>query len=63
MTTAEILILINEVQDGELTKRLAHSKMLLARVNGEIARYRIPSGSSSHHRSGGGGSGNDKSHG
>lgn len=47
------LILINEVQDDELTKRLAHSKMLLSRVNDNIAHYRIPSGSSSHHRSGG----------
>ncbi|XP_023547738.1 kinesin-like protein KIN-12C isoform X2 [Cucurbita pepo subsp. pepo] len=48
-------------KDDELTKRLAHSKMLLSRVNDEIARFRIPNGSSSHHRSGG--SGKEISHG
>ncbi|XP_038875671.1 kinesin-like protein KIN-12C [Benincasa hispida] len=47
-------------KNDELTKRLANSKMLLSRVNDEMARYRIPSGSSSHHRSGG--SGNEISH-
>lgn len=59
-TLAENLIIVNGVQNDELTKRLANSKMLLSRVNDEIARYRIPSGSSSHHRSGG--SGNEISH-
>ncbi|XP_011656324.1 kinesin-like protein KIN-12C isoform X2 [Cucumis sativus] len=42
-------------KNDELTMRLANSKKLLSRVNDEMARYRIPSGSSSHHRSGGSG--------